>query len=309
MCARNNVNMPILPIGFFMPLPLPIMIPFMMWQSAAIAAGFGTYFQFAKRKVSAMSNEEFNKANPHDLVNQMYEDIVASIPSSFDKVNGLTPVILQSMNVMLDQAVKWFQGVLQGNLENIPNPFNQTPLPTENIVPDANLLSLTASEISASNDLVLASWIRVIQEYDITTQQLLLAEDARRKRTTTPSIEPPTVPQQTTTLSPDFVASLSKTDLEKGGQRTRNYKGKIQQWTGTHRIKWSKTATISARILVIHKWNGSRFAVSPPAFNYPTENEAVAKVNAIKRQTGSAYVLEFKDSVNFTWFLISQGHV
>ncbi len=45
-----------LPIGFFMPLPLPIMIPFMMWQSAAIAAGFGTYFQCAKRKVSAMSN-------------------------------------------------------------------------------------------------------------------------------------------------------------------------------------------------------------------------------------------------------------
>ncbi len=107
-----------------MPLPLPIMIPFMMWQSAAIAAGFGTYFQFAKRRVSAMSNEDFNKSDPHELVNSMYEDIVKSIPSSFAKVDSLTPVILQSMNVMLDQAVKWFQGVITGNIGGTPNPFN-----------------------------------------------------------------------------------------------------------------------------------------------------------------------------------------
>jgi len=115
-----------LPIGFFMPLPLPIMIPFMMWQSAAIAAGFGTYFQFAKRRVSAMSNEEFNKSDPHQLVNSMYEDIVKQIPSSFAKVDDLTPVMLQSMNVMLDQAVKWLQGAITGNIFGTPNPVNTT---------------------------------------------------------------------------------------------------------------------------------------------------------------------------------------
>ncbi len=107
-----------------MPLPLPIMIPFMMWQSAAIAAGFGTYFQFAKRRVSAMSNEDFNKADPHELVNSMYEDIVKQIPSSFAKVDSLTPVMLQSMNVMLDQAVKWLQGAITGNIFGTPNPVN-----------------------------------------------------------------------------------------------------------------------------------------------------------------------------------------
>ncbi len=95
-----------------------------MWQSAAIAAGFGTYFQFAKRRVSAMSNEEFNKADPHELVNSMYEDIVQQIPSSFDKVDSLTPVMLQSMNVMLDQAVKWLQGAISGNFFGTPNPVN-----------------------------------------------------------------------------------------------------------------------------------------------------------------------------------------
>ncbi len=113
-----------------MPLPLPIMIPFMMWQSAAIAAGFGTYFQFAKRRVSAMSNEDFNKADPHELVNSMYDDIVKQIPSSFAKVDSLTPVMLQSMNVMLDQAVKWLQGAITGNFFGTPNPVNE---PIDNI--------------------------------------------------------------------------------------------------------------------------------------------------------------------------------
>ncbi len=103
-----------LPIGFFMPLPLPIMIPFMMWQSAAIAAGFGTYFQFAKRKVSAMSNEEFNNANPHDLVDALYADIVKNIPSSFTKIESLTPIILDSMLKMLTDAATWFSQILGG---------------------------------------------------------------------------------------------------------------------------------------------------------------------------------------------------
>ncbi len=137
--------MAVLPVGFFMPLPLPIMIPFMMWQSAAIAAGFGTYFQFAKRRVSAMSNEEFNKSDPHELVNSMYEDIVKSIPSSFAKVDSLTPVILQSMNVMLDQAVKWLAGVISGNVFGTPNPVNE-PLPIGgDITPDLDIELLNPS--------------------------------------------------------------------------------------------------------------------------------------------------------------------
>ncbi len=97
-----------------MPLPLPVMIPFMMWQSAAIAAGFGTYFQFAKRKVSAMSNEEFNKTNPHKLVSDLYDDIIEAMPSSFAKIDSMTPIILDSMLKMLTNALDWFAGVLGG---------------------------------------------------------------------------------------------------------------------------------------------------------------------------------------------------
>jgi len=97
-----------------MPLPLPIMIPFMMWQSAAIAAGFGTYFQYAKRRISAMSNEEFNASNPHDLVNAMYDELIQAMPSSFKKIETLTPIILDSMLKMLTDATDWFAGILGG---------------------------------------------------------------------------------------------------------------------------------------------------------------------------------------------------
>ncbi len=90
-----------------MPLPLLLMIPFMMWQSAAIAVGFGTMFQYAKRKISAMSNEEFNTINPVDLINQDYENILDAIPSSFKRVEALNVEIMQHMNIMLDQAVKF----------------------------------------------------------------------------------------------------------------------------------------------------------------------------------------------------------
>jgi len=104
--------MAVLPIGFFMPLPLPIMIPFMMWQSAAIAAGFGTYFQYAKRRVSAMSNEEFNNSKPTDLVNELFDDIANQIPSSFARIREINTLILQSLADFLEDGIKFLSGKL-----------------------------------------------------------------------------------------------------------------------------------------------------------------------------------------------------
>ncbi len=60
-----------LPISGFMPIPLAIMPPFMAYQSLVMGDAFGRAFQFGKRKISAMSNEEFNKL---DIV-QLYEGI------------------------------------------------------------------------------------------------------------------------------------------------------------------------------------------------------------------------------------------
>ncbi len=183
-----------LPIGFFMPLPLPIMIPFMMWQSAAIAAGFGTYFQFAKRRVSAMSNEEFNKADPHELVNSMYEDIVKQIPSSFSKVDSLTPVMLQSMNVMLDQAVKWLQGAITGNFFGTPNPVNE-PIdnfgePTPELT--VELLNPTFAEVKQfTNTKINLIVARQLHLYTSQSQSFINSENQRRNPVTE---TPPVIP-------------------------------------------------------------------------------------------------------------------
>ncbi len=177
-----------------MPLPLPIMIPFMMWQSAAIAAGFGTYFQFAKRRVSAMSNEDFNKADPHELVNSMYEDIVKQIPSSFAKVDSLTPVMLQSMNVMLDQAVKWLQGAITGNFFGTPNPVNE-PIdnfgePTPELT--VELLNPTFAEVKQfTNTKINLIVARQLHLYTSIAQSFINSENQRRNPVTE---TPPVIP-------------------------------------------------------------------------------------------------------------------
>ncbi len=116
-----------LPIGFFMPLPLPIMIPFMMWQSAAIAAGFGTYFQYAKRRISAMSNDEFNSFNPSTGVNEMFDDIMSNIPSSFERIRSINNLILQSLADFLEDGIRFLSGKLGGQL-NTPFEFTGPPV-------------------------------------------------------------------------------------------------------------------------------------------------------------------------------------
>ncbi len=71
----------VLPIGFFMPLPLAMMIPFMGIQSSVMAKQFGENFQYGKRRISAMSNEEFNKLTPQKLQENANAELKAMIPS------------------------------------------------------------------------------------------------------------------------------------------------------------------------------------------------------------------------------------
>ncbi len=182
-----------LPIGFFMPLPLPVMIPFMMWQSAAIAAGFGTYFQFAKRKVSAMSNEEFNKADPHKLVSDLYDDIIQAMPSSFAKIDSMTPIILDSMLKMLTNAAEWFSGILGGtgpadalhHLQGLPGHIGHAGFGETIDTPGGTIPPINPNIplINASSDAI-KSWSKLklfrvfetsLQLYDIPSQTRITA--------------------------------------------------------------------------------------------------------------------------------------
>ncbi len=115
-----------LPIGFFSPLPLPIMVPFMFMQSAAMALGFGSFFQYGKRKISSMSNDEFNELTPEALTAQLMSSVNNMIPTveqSFHQMEQMNTMILQAMSKYFDQAIdflgQWIQGRGEAFVKNI----------------------------------------------------------------------------------------------------------------------------------------------------------------------------------------------
>ncbi len=94
-------------IGFFAPLPLPIMIPFMAMQSAAMANAFGTFFQYGKRKISSMTNEDFNKLTPDDLTQmnlQTTKDMIPHLETSFKQMDELNRAVLHAFGDFIGNA-------------------------------------------------------------------------------------------------------------------------------------------------------------------------------------------------------------
>ncbi len=75
----------------FMPLPLAIMIPFMGIQSGVMAQQFGMNFQYGKRKISAMSNEEFNKLTPAQMQADFANQITGLIPTFEKSLQEMRP--------------------------------------------------------------------------------------------------------------------------------------------------------------------------------------------------------------------------
>ncbi len=75
----------------FMPLPLAIMIPFMGIQSGVMAQQFGMNFQYGKRKISAMSNEEFNKLTPQQMQVDFSNQITGMIPTFEKSLQEMRP--------------------------------------------------------------------------------------------------------------------------------------------------------------------------------------------------------------------------
>ncbi len=83
----------VLPISGFLPVPLPMMIPFMGAQSLVIGKMFGEGFQYGKRKISAMPNEEFNKLTFETMMSNAREEIKASIPTMALAMQDMKPLV------------------------------------------------------------------------------------------------------------------------------------------------------------------------------------------------------------------------
>ncbi len=105
----------VVPIGFFAPLPLPMMIPFMGIQSAVMAEQFGTLFQYGKRRISAMSNEEFNKLTFEDLQDKMNRQIM-----ELTKVGGTMEQQIKAMRPMVGIIIAEFAEYIKSAILAVP---------------------------------------------------------------------------------------------------------------------------------------------------------------------------------------------
>ncbi len=85
----------------FMPLPLAMMIPFMGIQSAVMAKQFGEGFQYGKRRISAMTNEEFNKLTFEQLVINTNNEIKLLIPTFAESLREMRPFQREIFTEML----------------------------------------------------------------------------------------------------------------------------------------------------------------------------------------------------------------
>ncbi len=108
----------VLPVSGFLPVPLPMMIPFMGAQSLVIGKMFGEGFQYGKRKISAMPNEEFNKLTFEAMMSNARDEMQRSIPTMQQAMKDMQPMVetvvhefIDYLKLVLDQAQRELPGL------------------------------------------------------------------------------------------------------------------------------------------------------------------------------------------------------
>jgi len=94
-----------------MPVPLAVMPPFMAYQSLVMGDAFGKGFQYGKRKISAMSNEQFNALSEGDLLKDSMSEYTRMIPTvkeALDSSTELQVYIVKEMMRVLPVLIKEF---------------------------------------------------------------------------------------------------------------------------------------------------------------------------------------------------------
>ncbi len=112
----------------FMPLPLAIMIPFMGIQSGVMAQQFGMNFQYGKRKISAMSNEEFNKLTPAQMQADFNNQITGMIPTFQKALEDMRPfqrMIFTEMLAVMKTAIDLGIDVAKAGVDPLAHIFGE----------------------------------------------------------------------------------------------------------------------------------------------------------------------------------------
>ncbi len=106
-------------------------------QSFAMGHAFGSSFQYGKRKISSMTNEEFNALSATDLHGQLQADIRAMIPDmnrSFQLMEQFQIDIINSMvNTLKIAAAQFFEWITTGRVTSGGPDNTQTDTSATNI--------------------------------------------------------------------------------------------------------------------------------------------------------------------------------
>ncbi len=112
-----------LPIGGFLPVPLAMMIPFMGTQSAIMAKQFGENYEYGRRRIKSLSNEDFNKLTPQQLMATQRAELNTAIPEimkSIEDMRELQNFIVKEFVALMAAIPKALQ---EGIDENILHPL------------------------------------------------------------------------------------------------------------------------------------------------------------------------------------------
>ncbi len=119
-----------LPISGFTAVPNPQMLSYMMSQSWIMMYAAGGAWQYGKRRISAMSNEEFNKLTPIALLQEHIQMLREAIPSIQASLKDMTPLIgtlMEQFGTFINEALKAIPqtvsnilGTPGGEFSNIP---------------------------------------------------------------------------------------------------------------------------------------------------------------------------------------------
>jgi len=112
----------VLPLSGFTAFPNPYMIPFMGFQSWVIGQMFGMAYQAGKRKVSAFTNEDFNKLNVADLgLDAMHNILRTWQPQMREMFAEMRPMIA----MMIDEIGPLLKKAGEAFVENAPEIVEQ----------------------------------------------------------------------------------------------------------------------------------------------------------------------------------------
>ncbi len=117
------------PISGFTAIPNPQMLAFMPIQSYLMMYFAGSAWQFGKRKISAMSNEQFNALDMKTLLEQHTIELKNVIPTLEKSLNDVTPliaVLIEQYGDFIKAAIAAIPQALQnivgggGEFSNVP---------------------------------------------------------------------------------------------------------------------------------------------------------------------------------------------